>query len=191
MAFRLNNYKTILAFSLTVLLIPGCATIRPDIDYDPKQDFNKLNSYAWLPIADSSDNNPGKIRNDLLHDRIQGAIERELAAKGYEKTASVESADFGINYLINIETKIDVSTIHTGWAYSPGGYFYGSGISHSDTVVREYKAGTLIIDIVNSEDKLVWRGSAQSRIKNNISPQERSEKINQVVKGILQEFPPL
>lgn len=173
-----------------LILSAGCASIRPDIDYDPEKDFRQYNNYSWL-VEKKEVNN--QIRNDLLNERIKNAIENGLARKGYQKVSGDAETDFLLTYHLSIETKVDVSTINTGWGYHPGGSRYGyGGISHSDTIVREYKAGTLVIDIVDKSDNmLAWRGAAQSRLKKNIPPEERTERINKVVNAILDEFPPL
>lgn len=183
-----------LSFSAALIFTAGCASIRPDIDYNPEQDFRQYHNYSWLVTnKDSID----KLINDLANERIVNAIENGLASRGYHKLSTDAEADFVVAYHLSVEKKFDINTVHTDMGYSPWGPSYGyrygfGGVSQSNTTVREYKAGTLIIDIINkSDNKLAWRGTAQSRLKKNISPQERTQKINDVVNAILDEFPPL
>jgi hypothetical protein len=53
--------------------------------------------------------------------------------------------------------------------------------------VRQYKQGTLIIDLIDASTKeLVWRGVGKSEITN----EDREEQIKQVVSDILAKYPP-
>lgn len=193
MASQRKSVNWCLSLSAVLMLTSGCASIRPDIDYNPEQDFRQYNNYSWQPTNKDAENTLG---NDLVRSRIISAIENGLAAKGYQKVTIDSEVDFLLSYHLSVETKFNVSTIHSGTGHYPWGsrygYGYGGGVSHSDTIIREYKAGTLVIDIVDKNDnKLAWRGAAQSRLTKNISPEERTEKINKVVNAILDEFPPL
>ena len=62
---------------------------------------------------------------------------------------------------------------------------------HTQTTVREYEVGTLIIDLVdNKTDKLVWRGSVADTIREKNTPQERVDAINNAISQVMLAYPP-
>jgi len=57
--------------------------------------------------------------------------------------------------------------------------------------VRQFTEGTLVIDIlVPSGERLLWRGTGTSRIREERDPQRRIEIVNDAVARILAQFPP-
>lgn len=82
-----------------------------------------------------------------------------MGSKGKKKKAATERADFLVRYHAALDRKIDGSTIDR---------YYGprlGGPAVSETVVREYDEGTLLLDMVDRQTgRLLWRGSAQARV---------------------------
>ena len=63
--------------------------------------------------------------------------------------------------------------------------------SYSQTTVREYEVGTLIIDVIDHKtDKLVWRGSVADTIRDKNTPEERVAVINEAIATVMMNFPP-
>ena len=59
------------------------------------------------------------------------------------------------------------------------------------TVPVYSQAGTLLISIYKTEGKdLVWHGSGQADLRNVTDPEMRQERINDVVRRVLNTFPP-
>ncbi len=181
---------------LTLLFVCGaCSTLSVNADYDPAYDFTKLKTYAWLDDGKA----PGsdvRINNDLVIDRVRGAVERNLAAKGYVKSEAT-SADFLVSWLGAIDSKLQVDTIDH--FYSPYGYgalgrdpfMTGMG-GMRRTTAREYEVGTLIVDILDHEQhKLIWRGTGVDRLGGNDDPKEVTRNINNAIDAILGGFPPV
>ena len=57
---------------------------------------------------------------------------------------------------------------------------WGGGVSTSTTSVDEWTEGTLVIEIIDSElEELVFTGSAQAKLNEDQSPEERTERVNQ------------
>ena len=62
---------------------------------------------------------------------------------------------------------------------------------HTQTTVREYEVGTLILDMVDRESgKLIWRGSVADTIRDKNTPEERVEVVNQAIAAMLINYPP-
>ena len=134
------------------------------------------------------------MNNPLVSSRIEAAVDETLAAKGYTK-ASAASADFMVGYHAALEGKVDVQTVDRYYGYGYGGWYgrygRGGGAVVSNTHVREYNEGTLIIDVVDkSSNELVWRGAAQAEAHQDVSPQERQARVTDAIEAILEDFPP-
>lgn len=169
------------------LLAAGCSNLKVDLDYDPARNFSAYHSYAWLPAATSKEGE-AVIRNDLVEARVVSAVDNALAGKNMQR-ADKASADFLVTYHINVEDRVDVRTIETGFGYRP--WWGWNSRFDTETVVQNYKAGTLVLDIVDRKtDKLAWRGSAETRLREGLTPQERDTEIRTIVNALLSNFPP-
>jgi hypothetical protein len=98
-----------------------------------------------------------------------------------------------VDFTIGARVRMDVRTYPTYWGvgYFDGpswwGYpYWGSGIN-----VREYREGTLAIDLFDARShRPVWHGWASRELVE--SDAERSEKpIHEAVQAVLAQFPPV
>ena len=111
------------------LTVAGCSTLRVKTDYDPSVDFTRFNTYEWLkpPLKDGASEKPVDeltdpfARNSLLDKRVRNAVERELAARGFQKTSD-GSGSFRVAYHVILKDKTRVRS--TPGAYY-GGYYGG------------------------------------------------------------------
>jgi len=118
---------------------------------------------------------------------VREAVERTLGARGYRRVPTGEG-DFGVGYHAAIQGKIDVQTIDRYYGYGYGGWYGGYG---TETYVRQYDEGTLILDIVDSRSQqLTWRGTAQAEVHADRTPEERTARIQEAVDRMLAQFPP-
>jgi hypothetical protein len=174
-----------LAFAPAAAFI-ACSGVRVATDYDPSADFSNVRSYAWFDEQSGVQGDRPDVES-LLDRRVRGAVDAELQRKGLARVDK-SAAKMLVSYHLGVEKKLDVDTINTGYGY--GRYGRYGGIS-TETTVREYQEGTLLIDMIDPASKqLVWRGSGQARIREYSSPEDREKRINEAVKQILEEFPP-
>lgn len=165
------------------LLAGGCASLGVRTDYDPAADFRRLRTYAWQPRAERAAGDP-RVDNDLVDARLRGAVDRVLQARGYQARADAPP-DFHVAYILTIEAKTDVRSIPVSYGW---GWW---GVYGAETYVDQYEQGTLLIDVIDSgTNKLIWRGSAQARVVDNETPEERTQRVNEAVEKILERFPP-
>ncbi|MEI6860232.1 MAG: DUF4136 domain-containing protein [Shewanella sp.] len=175
--------------ALVALALSACSTLKTSSDYDPAANFNDVKTYAWI-VKKTKDNT--YQLDGLMNQRIRASVDRQLAAKGISLT-DVETADILVNYLTKVDKKINVDTFSTSYGYNP---YYGrrwgyGGSINTQTTVREYEVGTLILDMVNRETgKLIWRGSVADTIRDQNTPEERIEVINHAISEILVHYPP-
>ncbi len=60
----------------------------------------------------------------------------------------------------------------------------------STTHTYEYNEGTLIIDALNPQtQKIVWRGIGVKELRDNKTPKERTQAVNEAIKKIMTKFP--
>ncbi len=202
-------------FILSLFLIAGlmgCSTALVKSDFDRDVDFAGHQTFAWAPPPQKSDSGY-YAQNSLLEKRLQNAVEREFAAKGFRKQIT-GTPDFLITYRVDFDDKLEVSSHgYDYWSAYYGGYwpdYYGLGFSYwpgyysfgfrsryyhrpgfygtEEPYLREYKEVTLTLDLLNPETKaLIWRGWYVDEVE-DVNLQE--EKITEAVKRILEKFPP-
>ena len=174
--------------ALLLAALCACATLRVNSDYDPDFDFSGFRSWGWLTGPQAGTVDP-RLVSGLVGERIRSALEKHLTARGYQRSASGKP-DFLVGYHAAVEDKVDVRTINRASGYGPG-WGAGRGLMTTDTYVREYEQGTLILDIVDPRsNRLVWRGSAQAEVNSYGTPEQRAARIDDAVGQILEGFPP-
>jgi len=182
---------------LAVLLISalsGCATQYPvATDYDTTYSFAGKTRYAIIvPEAIQS------TRNDLLRNRIETALRAQLAARGMQEVDK-EQAQIWVSYFATSEKQQDIQT----WDHYNAFYgyarcyrcYYPAPMMTTDVQVINYIEASLIIDIIDpASNMLKWRGSTRNKVTTSVadsmSVAERTERINNAVTAILQQFPP-
>jgi hypothetical protein len=182
----------LMAAALVALLVLGCSTgAKVRLDYDPKEDFQLLRSYAWAPMT--AEEQQEKSRNGLIHERIQSAVDAHLAARGYAKVSDTH-ADFLVTHTVTVESRTQVQETRTTVGYGRYGMHGGVGIGYGfpvESTTYQYKVGTLIIDIIDArQQRLVWRGAGERTLDEEITPEQRTALINATVDEILSRFPP-
>jgi len=173
------------AVCVGLLALAACSTVEVNSDWDPGARLDGLHTWAWQSQTPTVTGN-ARLDDPLVHERIQGAVEKSLAAKGFSKSLSGKP-DFWVAYHIALQQKLDAHTIYTGYGPYRGWY----GVGGAQTVVDTYDVGTLLIDFISPDsNNVIWRGSGQSRIQELKTPEERQARIQDAVDRILRQFPP-
>jgi hypothetical protein len=180
---------TFLLLSVSLLFITGCNSIKISSDYDENVDFTKYKTYAFYK------NGIDKVEiSDLDKKRILYAIEREMAAKGIEKS---EKPDLLVNIFAKSKERIDIyNNYYNGWYpwYYGYGYGYGFGFGYGPGFanVTQSTEGTLFIDLIDASKKeLVWQGMATGILSDYRDKQKKEADINEFVNSILTQYPPV
>ncbi|WP_252179381.1 DUF4136 domain-containing protein [Endozoicomonas sp. 4G] len=184
-----------LKLSLVVIIavvMVGCSSQKLNWDYNNSpaatQSMKDWKTYAWLNKPGENNKVKGYQINGLTDMRIRTAINSDLQTRGYREVSKEDHPDFLVNYLTTTRTRRELNQMTTSMGYGWG--FWGMGAT-TETQVRDYEEGSLIIDFVNPENhQLQWRGRSTSRVVQGATPEKRSEKINTAVKAILNGFPP-
>jgi len=194
----MNNKYVISLGLLFLILIAGCSNrISTDSDYQASTDFSQLKTYRWRDAA----NTTTRQANDIVDERIRTNVEKELSRKGYRHVTQGE-VDFLVNYGVTTQEKTDVRSYNTYSGMAPGfsmGYrrgYYRHGYSMAYSSAPEvrtyhYEEGTFVLDLIDSStDELVWRGSAEGRLKKNLDLEEKQQAAVTIIAKVLEPFPP-
>jgi len=144
-------------------------------DYDHKADFGKYHTYSWLNA---------KASNPLWEDRITGAVDSQLAAKGWTKVASGGDASVAA-----VGTTTNEPTFTTFYNGMPGWSWRGWGTTTATTSVDYNKVGTLVVDLFDSATKkLIWRAVASDTLSSK--PEKNDKKLDDATEKMFEHFPP-
>jgi hypothetical protein len=172
----------LLAFlSTTALVAAACAPLAVSSHIDRGLDFTQYRTYQWGP-ADSLPTGDARLdKNPDFQDHMQGAVEKELAARGFE--ARSESADLMIHFHANVSERVDIDRVDRERGYCPSG--------NCSPNVFNYEAGTIVLDMVDGRtNRLVWRGWAQGRLEAFLdNPDAMARRINEAVGEMFKRFP--
>jgi len=177
---------------LCFLLTAGTAFAQKvNVDFDKETEFSKYKTYAFAEGTPTPET--------LTNQRIEKAVEAQLAAKGLTKVAS--NADLTVVYHCSVTQKTQLNTTNLGgWGWGPGwrrGWGWGGGWrggwgglgGNAITQVEQIPVGTLIVDIGDSASKkFVWRGTATRTISSKSD--KNAKAIDSEVKKMFEKFPP-
>ena len=160
----------------------GCATMNVSSHVERGLDFAQYHTYDWGPADALPTGDPRLDKNPFFQDHVQGAVEKQLAAKGFERSTS-RAPDLLIHYHASINRRIDVNRVDHKF-----GYCYNEDCRAG---VIEYEAGTLVLDIVDTRtNRVIWRGWAQHSVEGVLDNQDRmARKINEAVRRMLERLP--
>ena len=171
------------AAALCALSLTACATTMSVGSHVGRGvDFARYRTYDWGPADALPMGDPRLDQNPFFQDRMQGAVEKQLAATGFERSTS-GTPDLLIHYHASINRRIDADRVDRA-----RGYCWDEDCQAG---TFEYEAGTLILDIVDPRTKrVIWRGWAQDSMEGVIDNQEWMErKVDDAVARIMERLP--
>jgi hypothetical protein len=146
-------------------------------DFDRSANFASFKTYAWVAGTE--------VKDRLIHERILGAVDAQLAQHGLSKAASPETADVLVAYHATFDKNLRINGFSSGW----GGYRFG-GMRTGTATTEEILVGTLVIDVVQANTKtIVWRGTATGEVNTKTNPEKRDKNINRAAAKIFKNYP--
>ncbi|MDP5076637.1 MAG: DUF4136 domain-containing protein [Nonlabens sp.] len=172
--------KLLLLFMAAATLV-GCQAVRVSQDYAPETNFTQYKTFAYFKQGvDEAD------ISELDKKRILRALDTEMAAKGFQKSAT---PDVIVNFFTDSKERVDVynNLGWGGWGWGGWGWGWGGGFGNNVNRVTE---GVLYIDFIDAKSKeLIWQGIGTAALKS--TPEKKIERTNEMVKEILMQFPPM
>jgi hypothetical protein len=165
-----------LAGPLTLaLVLTGCASTGVNSYVARGVDLREHRAFNWARDDARSTGDPRLDNNRFFQERVQAAVEEQLANRGFEKT---DSPDLIVRYHASMRQAIDNRRADRN--------------DDCDECWPEvYDQGTLFIDFVDARtNRLVWRGWAKGSIDGVIDDQTWMEqRIDEAVIRIMRKLP--
>jgi uncharacterized protein DUF4136 len=177
----MRRFALIAIAGAAALVLTGCATRIVSSHVELGTDFTKYRTYDW-GAADSLPTGDARLdSNEFFRDHLQGAIEKELAARRLVLASS--EPDLLIHTHTNVARRLDVDT-------TPHAYPRCQGGDCSPTVVH-YEISTLMIDVVDARTKkLVWRAWSRDDMSGVIDHQQLLQRaVTDAVAEMMKLFP--
>jgi hypothetical protein len=172
----MNTQRKIFA-SAGILLLAAASSIAQQVktDYDRSADFSQYKTYSWEKV---------QTPDPLWVDRIKEAVNTALAAKGWTQAPSG-----GNVAIVAIEMTRNQQTLDTFYNGFGGGWRWGGGFGDATTTVENYKVGTLVVDLFDTNTKkLIWRGSSSDTLSNKSD--KNIKNLDKGVQKMFDHFPP-
>ena len=184
----------ILMLLFALLSLAGCSTLSVSSDYDSSVNFSAYHAYRWQAPGDTTAGKDLLAANPIVGRRVKAAVDRELAERGYvlRERGPVDftvSAVATVRHLARLEP--DPVTWNVGY-YRGRPMWYRTWWGEPWSTVVYYEEGALLLDITDAAKKeLAWRGVVRGLVDDYRSPERMQGRIDEAVKKLLSEFPPV
>lgn len=168
---------------VSVVGLGACAPIRVSSHVDARTDFSRFKTFDWGPADALPAGDPRLDANGFFKDHMQGAVERQMALKGYEHAGEHDMPDVRIHFHAVIKQRLNVSAVDASRGYCLG--------IDCGTGVTDFEEGTLVVDVMDAQtNRLVWRGWAQSPLDDTLENQDKlAKRIEQAVGSLMSALP--
>jgi hypothetical protein len=161
-----SRRSLLLAMTLCAALVPALASADDsDVSFDAGTDFRTLRTFN-IQAGHISSNKP-EIDNRLFRQRMEDSIRTALVKKGLREVA--DAADMAVSWYFR---DMDVSAVER------------TGNGPSQVL---YTQGTLVIDLSNASNSLLWRGTWRDQERNG---PKLSRKLSEDARKLLSKYPP-
>lgn len=183
---------------LVGLIAFGCSSARVYSDYVQDVNFERFDSFAWLPTPDTVE---GSVyENEILMQNIRSYVNREMFERGY----SIDTKDPDLLVLVhtNFERREELvrTPIYSSYNYYYPGFYAGPAYPYyyydygrvpfvTGYDIREltYTEGVVVVDIINQENNtLIWRGWIEETVDD---PTEFREDVSSRIDDLFEEYP--
>lgn len=160
----------------TVLLLVSLQAMGQEIkvEFDKKHDFSKYKTFSFGESSVVTSSDQKQVGDATIDKWVRNGVTRELEFKGMTKVDSM--ADLVATYALINEPRLDIQAI------GPAGMTPGS---NDRTWSRNYTETTLIIDLNNHNNFLVWRVTGLA----DFTGRDAERTIDAIVVRGLKKFP--
>ena len=160
---------------------PVALAQKVSVHHDPPAQFQNYKTFVF-----SAGNG---ARNPLVNGLIIAALERELTARGLIKVE--KDADLRVSYLAASGMDLQVADVSFGYTVNP----VYSGMVPRGSAMWDVTTGTLLIDLYDKTDRIVFRATAKDVLQRAPSADMAadakmvSKTINKSISKIFKKYP--
>ena len=196
MKYHLVKIAAQLVTAAACLALSACASL-PQVraSYDRSADFTQYKTFAFLsPLATDRDG-----YQSLVSQALKAATQREMEVRGLRVDNNAPQLLINFNAALVDKTRVSTSPVMVsgGLGFYGGGFYgYRRGVYTlwpqyvEQTVVYNYKEGTLNIDVIDAARKqLVWEGVVTD---SSVTQQELADlptSLSNAVKAAFAKYP--
>jgi len=170
--------------ALALSLAACSSSLKVQHEYNRTTNFKNFHTYAWITQQPGPEQAPA-ARDPRIREAVVGGVDRMLASKGLTKVGPDQSPDLLVAVHGWAVNRIDVKSY--GYAYGPSPYGMYPVLATPAVDVRQYRDGTMIIDLVDASTKeMVWRGTATD----TFDPGAEAKTAARAVEETLKDYPP-
>lgn len=180
--------KTLFVLLLALTFLTSCSSVQVSQDFDSAYNFAGLTSYNWNTSAKSHDKDILKD-DELLAKRFYTSIDANLAARGY---MLADQPDFLVTIYYTVTKHIESDPVSPSFGFGFGRHsrYGGVGVATGQTI-RQYNRGQLVVEIHEpSAHGLIWKGKGTHEVFTHNNPDKLTQMIEELVEGVLKQFPP-
>jgi hypothetical protein len=131
-------------------------------EFDPAVDFTRFKTFSFVPAANMAMS--GTMKDPATRERIRNFIEGGLEGRGLTEVPRDQKHDLAIRFWAavqnkqSVEVNLSADPYWTDWGGFPPYWTGAWGYSYQEYVVKNYREGTLVVDLIDPVSKeLVWR----------------------------------
>ena len=173
--------KRIMVLGALLISVSSGFAYQVQVNFDPAIHFSCYKTYR-LVHSTAAQSLRALSPNRLMEERIAGFIEERLATAGLKRVTT--GADLMISYRIHV--KDYPQNINLSDGVGPTGLGWGDAVYTA--TVRIIRERTLVIDMVDAKQHLVFEGTLTQTISSR--PEKDAKKLAKAVSEVLDKYPP-
>lgn len=161
------------------------------IDFDQNFDFSGFHNFVFADGKFITSTKDVEGDNSLLQRKIQDALVSQLKDKGFKEVGTTSTdTNFVVTYTAGAKNKQELEGGNVGPRW--GGYYgYGYGgwanSGYNNWWIRDYKEGTIIIDVYDVKTKqLVWKAYCVAELNDG----NNDRLLKKIAYKAFKKFPP-
>ena len=177
---------TVVAAASTIGLA-ACNTLPVTTDVNPNMSVANCHTYTFAQEHIANADQPSAFGNPLNADRLRGAIEANLSAKGMQRAADRGTADCVVGYAMGSRQVFDDYYGGFGAGFGWGHRGFGGWGYYDGPWVRDETR--IAVDLFDAKTrKAIWHATVSQTASDLVGPNAEA-KINAATAAIFTKFP--
>ena len=178
-----RRWQVAIMVGVTALAGGACATMRVASHVERGLDFSRYRTFDWAPADALPADDPRLAKNPYFKDALEGAVEKQMAARGFAHGPAATTPDLSIHYHASIDRRLRVNDAFALRA--------SCASDECDAGIEQFEAGTIVIDIIDSRrGLLVWRGWTRGAVDGVLNHRERlAARVTDAIERLFQQLP--